>query len=61
MPKNYGYVVSAKRGTKRIRTSKVWRTKKQADSFAKQTNKNFRGQGARAVKATKKEYQRRNK
>ena len=59
MVNNYGYVVSMKAGSKRIRTTKVWRTKSEASKYARETNKFRKGSNAKAVKATKKEYNKR--
>lgn len=59
MANNYGYVVSMKAGSKRIRTTKVWRTKSEASKYARETNKFRKGANAKVVKATKKEYEKR--
>ena len=59
MVNNYGYVVSMKAGSKRIRTTAVWQTKSEAAKYAKETNRFRKGANAKAVKATKTEYNKR--
>ena len=60
MANNYGYVVSYNyKGLKgRQKGRHVMRTKSEANQYAKDLNKGFKSiSGARAVKATKKQYQ----
>lgn len=59
MANNYGYVVSMNANGRRIRTTKVWRTKAEASKYARDSNKFRRGANAKAVKASKREYERR--